>query len=253
MSKRTHVPRRPCFRWVSLLLHFTCLQAFFLQCDVWLQARNGLLQAFCNFEGNMITKNLSASEMFIGRMYNGVQIVYYNVCPFSRAWRVYFWLFNNRFWRSWDKLVVGGNSLVVLVVFQADLVVFGAKIWRSRWVVGGFQIRYGGFWGRKFWSLPGGLGALDGHNWTTGRDSSISDVLRIWSRGFLGSNFEHRSQWVLGVMMDNWAWFVYSPPPQEMTADQLSGAAGYVDLMIQVWRSFSCICTRDASVFVFAM
>ena len=92
MSKRTHVPRRPCFSWVSLLLHFTCLQPFFFQCDVWLQARNGLLQAFCNFEGNMITKNLSASEMFNGRMYNRVQIVYYNVCLFSRAWMVYFWL-----------------------------------------------------------------------------------------------------------------------------------------------------------------
>ena len=85
MSKHSHVPRRPCFSWVSLLLYFTCLRHIFLQCDVWLQARNGLLQAFCNFEGNMITKNLSASEMFTGRMYNGVQIVYYNVCPFSRA------------------------------------------------------------------------------------------------------------------------------------------------------------------------
>ena len=35
-------------------------------------------------------------------------------------------------------------------------------------------------------------------------------------------------------MMDNWAGFVYSPPPQEMTADLDSGAAGYVDLMVHV-------------------
>ena len=39
-------------------------------------------------------------------------------------------------------------------------------------------------------------------------------------------------RWVLlGVMMDNWARFVYSLPPQEMTADQRAGAAGYGDLI----------------------
>ena len=40
-------------------------------------------------------------------------------------------------------------------------------------------------------------------------------------------------------MMDNWAGFVYSPPPQEMTADLDSGAAGYVDLMVHVWGQSS--------------
>ena len=93
------------------------------------------------------------------------------------------------------------------------------------------------FFGHKFWALPGG-GAPDGYNWTTGRDSSISDDfesdLAVFCAQILSIDW-----WVPGVMMDNWAWFVYSTQPQEMTADQLSGAAGYVDLMIRVWGSFS--------------
>ena len=192
--------------------------------------------------------------MFIGKMCNGVQIVYYNVCPFSRAWMVYFWLLiafegleiswwlGATHWWCWWSFKLISWFLGIKFEGQDEYSLsrwFSNPIWRFL----GSQILSTARWG----------GALDGYNWTTGRDSSISNVLRIWSRGFLGSNFEHHGRWVLGVMMDNWAWFVYSPPPQEMTADQLSGAAGYVDLMIWVWRSFSCICTWDASVFVFAM
>ena len=72
---------------------------------------------------------------------------------------------------------------------------------------------------------------LGGYNWTTGRDSSIFNLsesdLAVFSAQILSIG-----RWVLlGVMMDNWARFVYSLPPQEMTADQRAGAAGYGDLI----------------------
>ena len=50
MSKRTHVPQRSCFSCVSLLLTSLVFSSFIFQCDMWLQARNGLLVAFRNFE-----------------------------------------------------------------------------------------------------------------------------------------------------------------------------------------------------------
>ena len=88
------------------------------------------------------------------------------------------------------------------------------------------RIRSRGFLGLNF--KPPHLGLWGADNGPTGRDPS---VLRV---SHLISWFLSIARWVLGVMMDNWAGFVYSPPPQEMTADLDSGAAGYVDLMVHV-------------------
>ena len=73
----------------------------------------------------------------------------------SSAWMDYSWLliaFEGR-----DKLVVGGHSLAV---FEADLVVFEAKILRSRWV-GGFQIWSRGFLVTNFERFQVGVLQMD--------------------------------------------------------------------------------------------
>ena len=149
--------------------------------------------------------------MLILTTYNRVQIVYYHVCPPSNAWMVYFWLSTLlKVEISWWWALTGG--------FQADLVVFGAKILRSRWV-GSFQIGSRGFSVTNFKHFQVGL---IGQLGVIRLFPMFSDLDVVFSAQILSI-----SRWVLwGVMMDNWAWFVYSTKPQEMTADQLSGAAG---------------------------
>ena len=118
----------------------------------------------------------------------------------------------------WCYFVVRGEVSTIMKVKLSWR--FANRIWR--------------FLGPKFWaSPPPHLGLWGADNWPTGRDPS---VLRA---SHLISWFLSIARWVLGVMMDNWAGFVYSPPPQEMTADLDSGAAGYVDLMVHVWGQSS--------------
>ena len=44
---------------VSAEFLFFCTSLVF-KCDVWLQARNGLLLAFCSFKGNIISQDMQA-------------------------------------------------------------------------------------------------------------------------------------------------------------------------------------------------